>query len=101
MIGAAFAALLAVKSVAHSGSTVHLEDFRAMVYVKSCSGEFVPIYFDEQLTMPLANPLVADKSGNFSYFTTSPYGKVIIDWGGKPVVMSNCPVPKPGETPAP
>lgn len=95
MVGMAFAALLAIRSVAHSGEVVYLEDIRAIVWVKSCSGEYVSLYYDEEMKVPMANPLYADKKGRYSYFTPSPYGEVTVDWGGKPIVMRNCPVPKP------
>jgi hypothetical protein len=102
MVGMAFAALLAIKSVAHSGEVVTREDFRAMVFVKSCSDAFVPIYADAELTIVMPNPIYADARGRYSYFTTTPFGEVKVVWGGHPpIVIRNCPAPKQDETPAP
>ena len=40
------------------------------VFVKSCDGKVVAIYFDANITTPAANPVYSDADGKFSVFTS-------------------------------
>jgi hypothetical protein len=41
-----------------------------MVYVKDCSGrKFVNIYSDIKKTIPLPNPFISGRDGNYTFFT--------------------------------
>ena len=40
-----------------------------LIYVKDCHGRFKTIYADKDRTIPLANPFISDRKGQFTFFT--------------------------------
>lgn len=91
--------LLLVQAVVHSGQVIDLFNetpgmVYASVFVRSCSGAWESIYVDEEMKVPMANPIAVDRNGNYLFFTASPYADVTIQAHGKTISLRNCPISK-------
>lgn len=85
--------VLLIPAVAHRGY-IHREDkplFYPVVTVKDCYGGDMDIYADNKMTTPLKNPLVADETGKYLYYTKTPYVTETILFGSETIIKSTCP----------
>lgn len=59
----------------------------------SCStGKLLRIYLDIGLEIPMPNPLLSDRHGEYVFFTSEKYAKIVaIPMFGDPITMEDCP----------
>jgi hypothetical protein len=82
-------------TVMHSGYVIGTQTYLphplyAVVFVKTCDGEFSDIYSNKKLTTPMPNPFNTDDNGHYRYFTTTYSEEVTIMYDGKSTVYRNC-----------
>lgn len=82
-------------AITHTGHVIGTEKYLphplyAVVYVKTCHGEFENIYADKKLIISMANPFNTDADGHYRYYTNSYSGEVTIMYDGKSNIYRVC-----------
>lgn len=94
MITPLLSLLLAVKLVSHSGQVS--PPGYATIQVSDCKEQSATMFGDPKGLIPVSNNISADRFGNYSFFTESPFIilRIYYDSEQPPIVIRTCPEPE-------